>query len=379
MKKYFCKVKSPSRVDLSGGTLDCWPLYLYFLPVSTVNASINIYTQVELVLQKTKITIELPDLNKKYSFASVKECLKSKDRHLSLLQAQLEFWKPKSDVYFKIIIKSDSPIGAGLGSSSSLCVSFAKVFQDFAKNNFCTKPVKDILKNNEFSTNQIVNLSSNLEAKVLKMPTGTQDYFPAINSGLHIIDYSQMGFTDNILNAKYLDNLEKHLSLVYTGQPHNSGISNWKVIKDYLDGSKNLSLVLKGLSDVSKEMKNLFQNLEKNQAKTQAQTKTQTQTKNLEKTKTQIQTQSKIFEQIPQLFAKELSLRKKLNSSFITTEIENLRGLALKFGGKEIKVCGAGSGGCVLVWVDPEKKLSLQKNLKKHKYKVLDFNFVNKK
>lgn len=362
MPLYSCKVKSPSRIDLSGGTLDCWPLYLYFLPVSTINVSIDIYTEVELVLQKTGINIELPDLNKKYYFASLKECLESEDKYLSLLQAQLEFWQPKPNVYFKVTIRSESPIGAGIGASSSLCISLVKVFQDFAKNNFCIKPIKDILKDDrgQLSANQIVGLASNLEAKVLKMPTGTQDYFPAITEGLHIVDYSPIGFVDNILTASYLDNLAKHLVLVYTGQPHNSGISNWQVIRDYLEGSKNLGLVLQGLAEVSREMKNLFYQLEK-------------------ETMVTPHLSNKYFSPIPVLFAKELALRKRLNSNFITQEIEDLRSLALTLGGVEIKVCGAGSGGCVLVWVDSEKKILLQENLKKHKYKILDFSFVNKK
>lgn len=359
---YSCKVRSPSRVDLSGGTLDCWPLYLYFPPVSTVNVSINIYTEVELIVQKEGICIEFPDLNKKYSFSSVEECLKSTDKHLSLLQEQLKLWKPKPNIYFKVIMKSESPLGGGLGASSSLCISLIKIFQDFSQNNFCITKVKDILKTSEekLSAKEMLNLASNLEATVLKMPTGTQDYFPAITPGLHIIDYSVAGFVDNVLQASYLDHLSKHLVLVYTGQPHHSGISNWQVIKDYLDGSKNSSVVLQGLADLSQDMKNLLYQLDKEEV-------------------VDFNSTEEHFSQIPKLFTKELKLRKKLNAKFVTKDIENLRSLALQHGGVEIKICGAGSGGCVLVWVTAEKKALLQENLIKNQYKVLDFSFVNKK
>ncbi|MBE8163384.1 MAG: hypothetical protein HAW63_05295 [Bdellovibrionaceae bacterium] len=329
--------------------------------MSTINISIDIYTKVELVLQKKGISIELPDLNKAYCFSSLAECLESKEEHLSLVQAQLMFWKPKPSTCFKLIVQSESPIGAGLGASSSLCISLIKVFKELAKHNFCTQPLEDILEKNEgvLFKNQIVNLAANLEAKVLKMPTGTQDYFPALTEGLHIVDYGPKGFVDNLLTAPYLNSLAKHLVLVYTGQPHHSGISNWKIIRDYLDGSKSVSLALQGLAEVSQEMKKCFCQLEENFSKNEDFAK-------------------KWFSNIPKLFIKELGLRKQLNSGFVTKEIESLRSVALQWGGVEIKVCGAGAGGCVLVWVDAEKKISLQKKLKEHKYKVLDFNFVSK-
>lgn len=365
-ESYYYKVKSPSRLDLSGGTLDCWPLYLYFSPVSTINVSINIYTEVELSLQEKGIGVELPGLNKKYFFSSVEECLQSKDKYLSLLQVQLKFWKPRPGVCFKIIMNSSSPIGAGLGSSSSLCISLLKAFQDFAENNFCNVNLDSIVpkfcKKGGLSINEMTNLAANLEAQVLKMPTGTQDYFPAIEQGLHIIDYGVQGFKDNLVKVPYLSYLEEHLVLVYTGQPHNSGISNWRVIRDYFEGSAAVSGTLQGLAEVSEEMKNLLVGLSKDLKQGLGGTE---------------EAESFNFSAIPVLFSRELELRQKLNVHFVTEEIKSLRDLSLSLGGQEIKVCGAGAGGCVLVWVEPKKKYTLQESLKKHKYKVLDFNFLD--
>ena len=63
------KVKSPTRVDLAGGTLDMWPLYNFVKGATTVNVAIDIFTEVELEFTDSKtIKIESADLNKTWDF-----------------------------------------------------------------------------------------------------------------------------------------------------------------------------------------------------------------------------------------------------------------------------------------------------------------------
>src|SRR3989304_3889021 len=40
------RARSPSRIDLAGGTLDLWPLYLLIEEAATVNLAIDLYTEV---------------------------------------------------------------------------------------------------------------------------------------------------------------------------------------------------------------------------------------------------------------------------------------------------------------------------------------------
>ena len=63
---------APTRIDLAGGTLDIWPLYLYFDNPPTLNAAIDLYATVELVPRKDKrIVVESKDLNHKAEFSSI--------------------------------------------------------------------------------------------------------------------------------------------------------------------------------------------------------------------------------------------------------------------------------------------------------------------
>ena len=42
------KTQSPTRVDLSGGTLDMWPLYSFVGGATTINLAIDIWTFAEI-------------------------------------------------------------------------------------------------------------------------------------------------------------------------------------------------------------------------------------------------------------------------------------------------------------------------------------------
>ena len=56
--------KSPTRVDLAGGTLDLWPIYTFLGDAYTVNVAVSIYTHCVLRPQdSSKIRLEIKDLN----------------------------------------------------------------------------------------------------------------------------------------------------------------------------------------------------------------------------------------------------------------------------------------------------------------------------
>ena len=42
------RARAPTRIDLSGGTIDLWPVYLLIPKAATVNLAIDLYTEVEV-------------------------------------------------------------------------------------------------------------------------------------------------------------------------------------------------------------------------------------------------------------------------------------------------------------------------------------------
>ena len=57
------RVQAPTRIDLAGATLDIYPLYLFEGGGLTLNAAIDLYSEVELEEQsEDRIRIEASDL-----------------------------------------------------------------------------------------------------------------------------------------------------------------------------------------------------------------------------------------------------------------------------------------------------------------------------
>jgi D-glycero-alpha-D-manno-heptose-7-phosphate kinase len=319
------KVKSPTRVDLAGGTLDLWPIYSFLSEAKTINVAIDIYTYAEIKeLETPAITIDAPAIKLSKTYPSLEAALAANDEAISFVYPHLEYWRPKKG--FHLYFHSESPIGGGLGGSSSLTVSLIQAFSKF-----CGK-IK--------TADEIVLLASNLEAQLLKKPTGTQDYYPPIYGGLLSLHYGFGGCQVEKLPTDLFSTLEKHFLLVYTGSPHHSGFNNWQVLKSLIDGDKKTFENLKSLKHVSENLYKLLQQQD--------------------------------WKSLPNLFKEEYRYRTQLSDSFSSPEIERLEHVALKEGADAVKICGAGGGGCVFVWVDPDKRARVKAKLESEKFKVLD-------
>src|SRR4029078_6289298 len=108
------------------------------------------------------VEIHMRDMRYQKKFTDLNEVLSCPDPELKLVQKQLSYWKPTKGFYLETF--SESPIGGGLGGSSSLSISLIKAFSEWMG---VTLNLYDS-----------VVLSHNLEAQVLHKMTGTQDYFP---------------------------------------------------------------------------------------------------------------------------------------------------------------------------------------------------------
>lgn len=315
-------------MDLAGGTLDLWPISAILGGTCTINMAIDIFTHCELIEKPgTTIDIHLSDTDVKKSYASLVECLNDQDPGVALIRVIIEYFKPSKG--FQIVTKSESPVGGGLGGSSSLCISIIRCFQAWL--------------GHESTANATVELAHNIEARVLGLATGTQDYVPALMGGVCLIDYELSGM--KIENLKVgLEFFSQRSFLVYTGKPHHSGLNNWDVLKKFIEKDPKTTEALKGIRKKAQQMRQLVKS------------------GNLEK---QPDALSKIFQDSYQL-------RTLLSPMFTSPEIEKLKDLTLKSGGDAVKILGAGGGGCVLVWTQPSKKQEVLQACQSAGFKVMD-------
>jgi D-glycero-alpha-D-manno-heptose-7-phosphate kinase len=324
-------IQSPTRVDLAGGTLDLWPLYLLVGgSATTVNVAIDIYTHA--ILESTgndQVILESKDLNLVKEYKNLAEALSDTDPRMILLQTQLRYWKPQKG--FRLTTKSDSPVGGGLGGSSSLTISLMKAFSQF-----CGRAFKD--------AHALVNVAHNIEAEILNTPTGTQDYYPAVSGGLNILKYDYNGIQQEVLPVEKSP-LAQHFLLVYTGKAHHSGLNNFEVMKGSVAKDAKTLKALKDIRDIA--------------------------------LRTEKAVRESRWQDLPELFRAEFEARVRLAPAFTSPEIENLNELSLQNGAQAVKICGAGGGGCVLVWTPENKKEGVASACQKAGFQVLATRPVN--
>lgn len=301
-------VKSPTRVDLAGGTLDLWPLFAFVGGATTINVAISLWTECEISTFDSGIELHSEDLKKSWNFQNRESLLTSLDPQVEFYKALFQTFKDLENV--SIRTRSQSPVGGGVGGSSSLLISCLKAVHQF-KGLKLPDPIALAL------------WAHQIEARMLRTPTGTQDYVPAVTGGLNLIHYSDRGIQHQVLPVKGTP-LETHFLLVNTGRSHHSGLNNFDVLSRTVNRDEVVFKALLDLRQVSNELAE--------------------------------KVQRKDWAGVPDLFQRELASRLQLTPKFSSPEIERLHDLSRQEGAEALKICGAGGGGCVMIWSKPETR-----------------------
>jgi D-glycero-alpha-D-manno-heptose-7-phosphate kinase len=226
---------------------------------------------------------------------------------------------------------SEAPHGAGISGSSSMFISAVSAFNRYLKLGHSIEQVREI--------------AQNLEARVIAVPTGCQDYYPAMYGGVSAIDLTAAGIQRKPLPVN-VDDLNRRFVLAYTGKPRNSGINNWEVTKLHIDGDKTVQRNFGRIAAIAHAMRGALSRGDWNET--------------------------------ARLLRAEWDHRRK-NAPGITTEfIDHLVAASRKSGAKAAKVCGAGGGGCVVFLCEPESQQTLAGLLDREGAQVLDVKVAPK-
>jgi len=300
--------KAPCRVDMAGGTLDIWPLYLHHANAVTVNFAVDRYTSCSIeTRQDSKISLYSHDLGTSESFESLEDLRSRKKYVLPLAAYILRFFTPETGL--DIHTNSEAPAGAGISGSSSLIISITS-----ALNRLCGT------KHNIETLRQI---SQNIEAQIIKVPTGCQDYYPAMYGGISAIELTVAGIRRVAIDIPH-EELNSRVVLAYTGEPRNSGINNWEVTKAHIDGDKTVHRNFDKIAAIAHGMRGAVSRQD--------------------------------WKEVSKLLREEWGFRRKNAPGITTPLIDKLVEATRKAGSTGAKVCGAGGGGCVLFLVEPDAK-----------------------
>ena len=215
------ETSAPTRIDLAGGTIDIWPLYLFHPGAQTLNAAISLRARARIESRAdTRIVIRSEDTGVTVEAEDWKE-LRDR-RELRLLSLLVHFFETRG---ITLTTSSQSPAGAGIAGSSALNVAVCAGLAEWNRTHF--------------EPEALLQVAMNVEAQAIAVPTGLQDYRPALYGGIAALELEVDGVRRVPLDIDFAD-LETRIVLCYTGEPRNSGTNNWEITKKHLDGDRHV-------------------------------------------------------------------------------------------------------------------------------------------
>jgi D-glycero-alpha-D-manno-heptose-7-phosphate kinase len=314
---------APTRIDLAGGTLDIWPLYLFHDGAQTINAAISLRARCTIQPRAERgLTIVSDDTGVR---VDVDHWSELRDNHdLTLLGRLLHYFKGDS---LELHTSSESPLGAGIAGSSAMNIAVCGALIAWTG-----RPRRD---------EEIMQIAQNVEAQAIDVPTGVQDYRPALYGGISAVELGVDGIRRVALPVAAQE-LERRLVLAYTGATRNSGINNWEVTKRHIDGDDNVRQRFARIRDIAVSMRAALERRD--------------------------------WKEVGRQIAEEWDNRKGLAPGVATPEIERMLDAARAAGAYGGKVCGAGGGGCLFCLGEPERVPAIRDAIAANGGRVLDFN-----
>ncbi len=233
---------APVRIDLAGGTLDVWPLPLLLPPpVVTVNVALDLPCRaVARAREDGRIRLVSADGAREAVHPSrdaLAEDLARGQAPLPLLGLAALNDGPASGL--DLTTSARSPAGGGLGGSSALLVAILGALRT--------------LDGAALDPPALARRAQEIETALLRGPTGYQDYLPALYGGCLAITGGIGGPRVASLPVD-LAALGRRLRLVFTGAPHASGLTNWGVLRAYLDGEARTTEAVHEIAQVARDV-----------------------------------------------------------------------------------------------------------------------------
>ena len=299
------------RVDLGGGTLDIWPLGLLFPGAQTVNVALDLPVEVTLEAAAGGYRVRT-DLDEVAAPTAEELAAQPEGALVGLVAEALEL-PPVT-----VTVRSASPRGGGLGASSAVTVALIA-----AGDRLLGRPPR--------GEAAVARLARDLEARMMRLPTGMQDHYGAMAGGALAIEYAPGGEQVRRLRVD-LAELGRHLLLVYSGQSHFSAATNWGIIRGCLDGDPEVRGLLRGIAGVAAQLPATLE--------------------------------AGDWKRAGELVGQEWALRRHLADGVTVPAVESLLQIASSLGAWGGKACGAGGGGCVALLLPPDRREAVEQALR---------------
>ncbi len=335
--------RSWCRVDLAGGTLDIWPLGLLHPGAVTVNLAVDLPVTCRVAAPpgagESRYRIELggkgetgdgghagtsasAELQDEAPEEEALEALEAENLSDLLSDPATSLPALVLDILgmppVTLTLTSASPRGGGLGASSALAVAMIAACEAWLG--------RDAVGEGAEADDPVATaarrtaLARDIEARLMSLPTGTQDHWPGQLGGALALGH-RPGGTDVRRIDTDLEALGASLLVAYSGVSHFSAGQNWQVVRRRLDGEEEATRLFAGIARVAAAAEEALA--------------------------------AGDLPRLGALVREEWSLRRQLAPGVSVPEVEAILDAATAAGAWGGKACGAGGGGCVAVLCPP--------------------------
>ncbi len=322
------RARAPFRISFGGGGTDMAP-YCTEHGGCVINTTIDRHVHVSLKERDDKkIKVVLSNSNKSYIF-DIGD--RKYENEIEIFKATVNILKVSHG--FDITIYSDLPAGSGMGGSSALTVALIGAFEKFYQLNLSRK--------------EIAEKAYYIERIELNQKGGYQDQYASSFGGFNFIKFSKdIDVMPVKVNHDIINELHFRLILCYIGGTHFSSSIQEDVLEKYKIKRKSFLEAMDDLKRVARDMRDL---LESNNIKE--------------------------LNRFGELMHEGWLAKKSLSSKISNENIERFYLLSRKHGVIGGKLLGAGGGGHLLLFSNPDKKYNVIQELEKIGGKIVNFHF----
>lgn len=329
--------KAPLRLGIAGGGTDVSP-YSDEYGGCVLNATINMYAYafIDDDLDQDVVVFEAKDLGVTETVNLSKgdwdEC--SLILHRAVYLRVMNDYNNGECIPLRITTFSDAPPGSGLGSSSTMVVAMLEGLRQLLS-----------LPLGEYD---LAHLAFEIERVDCVLAGGKQDQYAATFGGFNFIEFykGERVIVNPLRIRNYIINeLESSLILFFTGASRDSD----QIIKDQIRsiGSDDVSR-LEAMHRVKESTFRIKELLFKADIRGMSDE-----------------------------FFSAWEAKKATSSSITNQKIDEIESAIFKAGASSMKVSGAGGGGFMMIFVEPEKRVDVVSELEKYDGEVHKFQFVN--
>jgi D-glycero-alpha-D-manno-heptose-7-phosphate kinase len=304
---------APTRIDLAGGTIDIWPLYLFHPGAQTLNVAISLRAHATVETRDDdRVAIVSEDTGKCVTVDEADDL--AGDETLPLVGRLAHVFGAHG---VTLTTRGESPAGAGIAGSSALNVAVCGALARWA--------------GHASDPEALLQLAMNVEAQAIRVPTGLQDYRPAMYGGIAALELG-VGGLQRVPIAVDPAEIHGRIVLCYTGAPR---------MKRHIDGDRHVFDCFERIRDTAVAMREALVRGD--------------------------------WDDTARQLAVEWENRKRLAPGVTTPMIDALIERATRAGAQAAKVCGAGGGGCLFCLAPPSEVPGVREALAAGGARLLDF------